>query len=283
MADGGLPATTSASQLVSYSMCPRKYACQYVLGLEPEFTSTALIVGSVVHSGIEWWFGERLLGGSPTIEQALEIVAADFTAATADVRVRWKDHTPESLENQVRELIRTYLTEHGDLPVVAIEQPFEVDLEDPMDPARTLPRKLRGYFDLVLEDTTVVELKTSAKGWPESFLVRHLQIGAYAFAWNVHHGGPCQLDVHVVIKTKKPRVEAHRIERGEPGTKWWFEATAAIEAAILAGHFPPSPGPLCMECEFQGACSRWDQAPEVLQPRRALPVLQQPGALAYTL
>ena len=75
MADGGLPATTSASQLVSYSMCPRKYACQYVLGLEPEFTSTALIVGSVVRSGVEWWFGERLLGGSPTIEQGLEVVA----------------------------------------------------------------------------------------------------------------------------------------------------------------------------------------------------------------
>jgi len=275
MADGDLPATTGASQLVSYSMCPRKYACQYVLGLEPEFTSTALIVGSVVRSGIAWWFGERLLGGSPTIDQALEVVAADFTAATADERVRWKEQTPESLENQIRELIRTYLSEHGNLPVVAIEQPFEVDLEDPMDPARTLPRKLRGYFDLVLEDTTVIELETSAKAWPESFLVRHLQIGAYAFAWNVHHGGPCQLDVHVVIKTQKPRVDAHRIQRGEPATKWWFEATAAIESAILAGHFPPSPGPLCMECEFQGACSRWEQPPQALDPRRSLPVVQR--------
>src|SRR5688572_20236335 len=91
MADLEVPPTTSASQLVSYAMCPRKYAAQYVYGVEPEFTSLPLVLGSVVHSGIEWWFGERLEGRSPTIDQALDVVCADLIAATSGVNVRWKD------------------------------------------------------------------------------------------------------------------------------------------------------------------------------------------------
>lgn len=279
MADLELPTTTSASQLVSYAMCPRKYAAQYVFGLEPEFTSIPLVLGSVVHSGIEWWFGERLEGRSPAVLDALEIVTVDLIAATAEVNVRWKDTTPESLETQARDLVRTYLEAHGDMPVAAIEVAFKVDLEDPLNEGSHLPRPLKGYFDLVLEDQRVIEVKTSSKAWPDSFLERHLQIGAYASVWNALHGGPSQVELHILVKNKKPRLDAVQIERGEKNTIWWFGAAKAIEEAILDGHFPPSPGPLCVECEYQRTCARWGEITGQTRRRRPLlPVVQDQNA-----
>jgi hypothetical protein len=49
---------------------------------------------------------------------------------------------------------------HGDLPVVATEMRFEMELVEP-DTGEVMPRKLVGYFDLVLADGGVVELKTA--------------------------------------------------------------------------------------------------------------------------
>jgi len=284
MANLGAPPTTSASQLVGYSMCARKYAAQYVYGLESEFTSLPLIMGTVVHSGIEWWFGERLEGRSPTIEQALEVVSADLVAATAGVNVRWKEATPESLEAQASGLVRLYLEERGDLPVAAVEVAFSLELEHPAPEGQFLPRPLKGYFDLVLEDGKVIEIKTSSKAWPESFLERHLQIGAYASVWNALHGGPSQVEVHVLVKNKKPRLDVIQIERGEANSAWWFGAAQAIEEAIVAGHFPPSPGPLCVECEYQRTCARWGEVTvEARRRRPSLPVVHESNALAFAM
>jgi len=284
MADLEVPPTTSASQLVSYAMCPRKYAAQYVYGVEPEFTSLPLVLGSVVHSGIEWWFGERLEGRSPTMDEALEVVRADIAAAISGVNVRWKDTTPDELEAQAKDLVRIYLEEKGDLPVASMEVAFSIDLESPTVEGDFLPRPLKGYFDLVLGDHRVIEIKTSSKAWPDSFLERHLQVGAYASVWNALHGGPSQVELHVIVKNKKPRLDVIEVERGEKNTSWWFGAARAIEEAILAGHFPPSPGPLCVECEYQRTCARWGEITgEPKRRRPSLPVVQESGAPVFAM
>lgn len=252
-----IPPTTSASQLQTYAMCPRKYAASYVLGLVPEFRSQALVLGSAMHSAIGWWFGEKLGGRAPGIPAAEEVLVADLAAGAAGTKMRWKASSLEGMEEEARRLLRLYLTEHGQQPVASVEQPFQVDFWND-DTGEVLGRQLKGYFDLVREDGTVVELKTSSRGYDESDLARHLQVGAYAFACNSLHGGPSKLEVHVLVKLKRePRVETYRIERGEADLAWWQGAAHAIEDAIAARQFPPSPSPFCRECEFGRSCLAW--------------------------
>jgi CRISPR/Cas system-associated exonuclease Cas4 (RecB family) len=272
-----IPATTSASQLTSYTMCPRKYAFSYVYELPPEFTSTSLIMGSAFHSTVGWWHEERLAGRTPTLTRARDIFVSDLLAEAAGADIRWKTATPEALEAEGLTLVELYLAKYGQLDVAEVEAPFRVDLEDPAS-GEIVGRPFRGYFDLVLTDNTVVELKTASKGWSEFDLTRHLQIGGYAFVSNALHGGPSKLDVHVVVRLKKePRVETFRVERGEPATRWWFEAARSIEAAIEGGHFPPKPSPLCRECEFESACASWTgEAPAMREPRRLAVVHDAP-------
>lgn len=256
MRDLSIPGTTSASQLVAYTACARRYALSYVWQVEPEFKSTALILGSVVHAGIGWWHEEKLAERTPSLEALDRIVEADVLAATLDdATIRWKkDADAASLEADAKRFIRVYLEAYGDLPVKSTEMLFSVPLVDP-DTGRVLGRDLKGFFDLVLADDRIVEIKTSAKGWREDDLARHLQVGAYAYVWNTLHGGPSQVDVLVIVKLKgTPRVERYSIERGEADTRWFLQAAAAIEDAIEARVFPPSPSMLCNECEYQKTC-----------------------------
>jgi len=254
MAD--VPPTTSASQLVTYAMCPRLYECRYVLHLEPEFRSINLALGSAVHGAIGWWFEEILGGREPTLAAAEDIFSADLLAETAQATIRWKKETPELLDTKGRELVRAYLVIHGNQPVVAVEERFEVDVED-QDTGECLPRPLVGYFDLVVEDgDSIVEVKTTARAWTAFSLDRHLQVGAYAAAAIAAHG-EAKVAVHTIIKAKTPRVEQFVVERTEGSNRWFFQAASAIERAICAGHFPPTPGPLCIECEFARACLGW--------------------------
>lgn len=280
----GIPPSTSASQLVCFSMCPRKYAFNYVYGTPPAFRSLALVLGSAVHSALGWYFEQRMLGITPDVAEAEAILAADLQAETECKNVRWKDHTPESLEEEGRRLVRTYLNAKADLPVVAVEQSFVVDLMDPFT-GECVGRQMKGFFDLVLEGGKVVELKTSSRGWQEFDLIRHLQVGAYAFAWNSLHGGPSQLEVQVIVKLKrKPRVETYSIERGEEHTRWWLAAARDIEHGIASGIFPPSPSALCHECEFETACSAFtgDDDTPLAGDHRTFPPLDE-RALAFTI
>ena len=269
-----LPASTSASQLTCFSMCGRKYFFTYCSDTVPEFISTNLVLGSAVHSSLAWFFEETLLGRTPTAALAEDVFTADFLAATIDKNVRWKDGTPDDLEAEGRRLVRTYLAAHASLPVVAVEKKFEVPLVDP-ETGEHLGRPLRGYFDFVLEDR-IVELKTSARGWSEYDLPRHLQIGAYCFASHVLFPGLPTVETHVLVKLKKePRVERFTIERSRSELGWWLAAASEIERAIEAKVFPPAPGPLCASCEFAHACLNLGRERD--EGRRSLPVIDRPS------
>ncbi|MCC6523791.1 MAG: PD-(D/E)XK nuclease family protein [Polyangiaceae bacterium] len=257
-----LPPTTSASQLVAYVMCPRTYEYSYVLGLEPEFRSLALVVGSAMHATIGWWHAERLAGRVPALVAVERVLEADLLAETLGAKVRWKDQTPESLEADAKRLLRVYLTRFGDMPVATVEEAFTVELAS--DETGEVFRPLRGYLDLRRQDDVVVELKTAAKGWDEFDLVRHLQVGAYLHAEHMCGVERPTLEVVVMVKLKRePRIETYSVSRTCAENRWWRGAATAIESAILARQFPPKPSPLCRECEYERACRNWaaDAAP----------------------
>jgi CRISPR/Cas system-associated exonuclease Cas4 (RecB family) len=137
---------------------------------------------------------------------------------------------------------------------------------------------MKGYLDLVLQKNRIVEVKTSSRGWTDFDLVRHLQVGAYAFVYNTLHGGPSEVEVHVIVKLKRePRVEVHPIARGESATRWWLQAAAAIERAITAGSFPPKPSALCHECEYEHACAAWTEEEPIFDSAhvRTAPALRE--------
>src|SRR5690606_8715249 len=88
--------------------------------------------------------------------------------------------------------------ECAELPVVRTEFEFELDRGKGARP-------LVGFFDLVLEDGTIVELKTAARRYSDLDLRTNLQFAAYRWAGAVL--GASGVRVIAVIKTKVPKVQ----------------------------------------------------------------------------
>ena len=265
-----VPETSSASQLVSYTMCPRKYWLHYSEHAPPEHKSISLVLGSAVHGAIGHHFEERLAGREPDIGTTLRVLEADLLAETVGEPVRWKEQTFDDVLVDGARLVSAYLAAHGTDPVAEVEHGFDVPLID-LGTGEVLGRPFRGYFDLVLDNGTVVELKTSSRTYSDDTVLRHLQLGAYAYA-RTYADESAVIRVDVMVKLKR---EARVVSYAYPGAlmPWWISAAHEIERAIDAEVFPPSPGPLCIECEYRATCLKVG----VPQARpRSLPIAPPP-------
>lgn len=259
----GLPEFTSASQLSTYARCPRQYRFKYLDDdAQPEFRSVGLALGSVVHGGVEWWFEQKRRGRAPTVETAMQIVAADFAAATHDP-IRLGAWTLDDLRAHAQTLVRTAIEHFGDIEVEGTEMRFELPLYDP-DTGECV-RTLVGYFDIYLGPGRVMELKTARSAYDALQLSTSLQFGAYLMALDQHTEGG-ELELAVLIKTKVPRVQRLKLHPNARAERWFLRAATDIENAITAGNFPPAPGFGCGGCEYQRRCLG---ATEVGDDRRA--------------
>ena len=246
----GLPEHTSAAQLSLYANCPRKYRLRYIEREPPEYRSVSLALGSTVHSAIGWWVERRKAGQRPSSAELAAIVRADLTAAT-DASTRYGKWTHPDLERHAQRLVECFVGEHGDLPVNDIEARFDLELVDP-ETGEVMPRKLLGYFDFVLADRTVVELKTARSDYSDVAIAGSLQFGGYRLA--LDHFGLGQMRVLAIIKNVTPRLQEVRLAPDAKAARFFLEAACSIETAILAGHFPPAPGFGCGMCEYQHRC-----------------------------
>ncbi len=74
------PAYLSASQINLFLACPVKYRLRYIDQVPPAFKSSGLVLGSAVHSAIEWLQKKWLAGERPSEDALLSIFEADVEA-----------------------------------------------------------------------------------------------------------------------------------------------------------------------------------------------------------
>lgn len=246
----------SATQLTTYLACPRKYAFRYVDRLPPEFQAGAFAFGRAVHSALEWFHGEKIIGKIPPPEDVMAIFRADFDAEL-ERPVRWKDtDSPLDLAERGAELVRMYVEQFKNVDVHAAEMPFQVPLVD-HETGEVLPWRLRGYFDLLLPGDQLVEMKTAARRFTPENLLRRVQLSAYAYAYREHFGRDPILLVTTLLKSKKPALEIITTNRTFRDDAFFAHLADQVARGIVAEVFPPNPGWGCDGCEYQDHCGAW--------------------------
>lgn len=246
----------SVSQVQSYLFCPLKYRFQYRDKITPPWRPAALAFGSSVHSAIEWFHRERLVGRTPTPEKVADIFAADWFAQNLEPVVFPARESKEVLAEKGKELVRLYVEEAStELPQLT-EDRFEIDLVDP-ETGEVLDIRLRGVIDLVEQDGTLVELKTAARTFDTGTLERHLQLSTYALVRLLQTGSVPPLRIDALLKTKVPRIEHLPATRTVEDLAWTVRLIASVGRAIEAGCFFPNPSYRCSECEFFAHCQQW--------------------------
>ena len=250
------PAYLSASQLNCYLGCPAKYQFRYLDRVEPAFKSAALVLGSAVHSTLEWIHRGWQAGEEPSWEEIAEIFEADLSAQAMDP-ISFRDGAGfKSLLQQGCQLLLVYVTETPARPPKAMEVPFEVELIHPKT-GEILDIPLRGWMDLIEADGTVVEFKTAARKPDKTTLALHLQLSAYSYAGKTIYRKRPKLRLDCLMKTKVPRLERIPVERTETDDGRLFVIATEVVKAIDAESFFPNPGWQCQGCEYRHVCPIW--------------------------
>jgi len=246
----------SVSQLNVYLMCSLKYRYNYLDKLPKPIKPAELAMGSAMHSAVEWWHRHRMNGVNPGYEQVARIFAADIQAQAMD-EIRFKNGDDlESLLAKGKELLAVYLKEFPGNKPESVEQQFRVPLID-LETGEDLKMPLDGYFDLIEADDTVVELKTASKAYDQTTILQHLQLTAYAYAYQMLHKRPANLRLDVLIKSKNVRMQSFEVARDTQNMVRFFHIAKGVTRAIEDGHFYPNQGWQCPTCEYFGVCRKW--------------------------
>lgn len=246
----------SVSQINLYLLCPLKYRYQYIDELPKPFKAAELAFGSAVHSAVEWWHKERQAGFIHAWGDVAAIFAADMNAqAVDDLRFKNGDDLA-TLTTKGTELIEVYITHFKGGAPKAVEQSFRVPLVD-LETGERLTLPLDGYFDLLEEGDTVVELKTAAKAYDLTTITQHLQLTAYAYAFRWLRKREANLRLDVLTKTKKPQLHSVDVSRDTNDLVRFFHLTKRVIEGVRAGHFYPNAGWQCANCEYFANCQKW--------------------------
>src|SRR4030042_5999101 len=172
----------SNSQINLYTQCSLKYKFQYVDELPKPFKSSGLAFGSAVHSALSWLNKQRMNGNSVSLERFYKIFDADWYSLKVENEIRYKAGEEEMKFTVLgKELLGLYFEEPYK-KVKGTEIPFVIPIVNPQTGQR-LGIDLEGVIDLIEEDDTITEFKTSAQMMDPKEVESHLQltISSYAF------------------------------------------------------------------------------------------------------
>ena len=245
----------SVSQVTSYILCPKKYEFRYVTKAEAEHKSSNLVIGIAVHAALAYWYLAHADGVAPDEEEFLTSFhdAFDHEVDGALPVFVAGERTPEDERADGVRVLRAFW-ETAEVPdkVVAVEQPFCVDVVDPATGA-ALEEQLIGYIDGVIEDDgtrILLEHKTAARRWPQDRLDFDLQVGTYLAVSNAD-----AVRVQLLLKTKQAQVVSHHLTRTEQQKVEALEVLCRVLDGIRGGAFFKNRGWACKACNFRRQCS----------------------------
>ena len=254
----------SYSQLFTYTLCPMKYAHNYVWATPPKNRPLAMIFGRAIHQAVEHYY--RCLKETGELIPPAELTrvfTASFNRETQGSEVPINLKKGESLDgarSQGDELLQLFHQQIRPQKIVAIELPFAVSVPD-LTNGGDLPYQLVGYFDLIESDEEtylVGELKTSAQKYSSLKLAYDLQPTVYSYAMSrmkvATSKHSCLIRYDVLVKTKTAGFEQYFVSRSVNDHQRLIELINQVMNAIEQRIFYRNLGWQCNDCQFRSAC-----------------------------
>jgi putative RecB family exonuclease len=249
----------SYSQIRCYALCPAKYAATYVTGVEPSHRPAALAFGGAIHVALAAFYGHVLTQGGKMPLDALHAAFRDRWEAEMDDPIPIlfdEEKDAGAVVDQGTSMLRVF-HERAEVPaVVAVEQPFSVDLVDPAT-GEVIDLKLVGAFDLVTNgagNPVIWEHKTASRKYTKEQLAFDLQPSVYVYAAREIGMGEAALRYQILLKTRTPGIEICNVERTPAHVREMLRTVTTILHAIEKGIFYRNRGWACADCPFAYRC-----------------------------
>lgn len=259
------PRTTSNRDYLSFSAintfqgCSLRYYFHYVVGLPEESVSAALVLGSAIHSCLQYHF-EQLLAGeeAPGLDILLDVFQDSWRAHARKQVVFAKGEDFDTICRLAENMLRTFQASSHSRPagtIIGVEE----ELRGQLMPG--IP-DLLARVDLIVDEgdaLVVTDFKTTRTGWSHD----HVEDAAsqlllyHELTKDLSDGRPVKLGFGVLTKTKKPELTVYPVEVNRQRVERTKKVVERAWRAIQAGHFLPNPSPLhCPTCPFRQPCSQ---------------------------
>jgi len=247
----------SCSQMNLYLNCSLKYKFNYIDKLPKPFKSSGLAFGSSLHAALAWLHENRMRGNDVPVDKLYKIYNADWYAQKLNTEISYKDGENEArLSIMAKELLSLYYVKPQVKPKGA-EVAFTIPLVN-KETGETLDVPLEGFIDLIENDNTITEFKTSAQKMNGDTVNDHLQLTAYSYAYEVlYNRQPTRLKIVDFVKTKKPKIITLQTEVDKLDYQRFFHLASGIIKGIKSGVFFPKKSFMCKDCEFSEPCKSW--------------------------
>lgn len=249
----------SYSSISTFLNCPEAWRRKYI-EKEPTTSSPALVFGSAFHDTLEGFIKQEAGFNGEEPKGILDMWGSNWEAQLEKQQnVIWEYETPEAQYNEGIRIL-------GNTEIMAEIQKIKPAVDEA---GAKIERKVElrvpgvdvpviGYIDIILEDGTPADFKTSKASWSEAKASDSLQSLFYIAAltqmgievnWKFAH--------LIFVKTKTPKFQRieHEHEKGE--LFFLFEVISSVWGAITRGVFPLNPTSwLCNErwCDFHANC-----------------------------
>ena len=251
----------SWSQINSFRGCPRAFAFKYVEKAEPAFVSSALLLGSAIHSAIQHHHEARFTGETSSLDDLVEAYRVAYHERAQDlgaIPVRYgAGENADKLLAMARGLLECFLdSELANPPgeLIAIEEKLRGTIAD------DLPDVL-AIIDLgyVADDGLhVVDYKTSRSKWSTAKVSESSeQLRLYrALARRlIDDDTPVRLSFGVLVKTKTPTAQQLVVpDSSLPETSLADTIRPVWRAMQLGVDFAAPSAMGCGGCAFRGMC-----------------------------
>jgi len=241
----------SVTQLRMYLRCPLQYYFRYICGLKIPPTGS-LTLGRTVHHTLEENYRQKIQSHQDLPLQQIQDIFSQRWDEEAQLTLFEEGEKPGQLKDEGVRLLAPYYQN-----VAPSVQPVEVEREFLVDTGATqLP--LKGYIDLIDDQGTIIDHKTTKRSFPADAAAKDLQLTAYAFAYRALYGqSESGLRLDALVRTKQAKVQQLETTRTQADIDRFLRLAEHVERAIKSEVYYPNDNFMCGICGYRDLCEEW--------------------------
>lgn len=171
----------SYNQINTYQSCPQKYFFSYIEDIEMPINEKTFL-GIVFHSTLEHYFSQKVKGIETEKEELIGVFNEKFDLLRDEKAIIW-GKSPDEPKRRGMVFVNYFLSKMAKkINPLMVEKELEVELAE-------IGVNLKGIIDLVEQDFTITDFKTTNSKWSKNRLKRSfLQMMIYKFLFEKYFG-----------------------------------------------------------------------------------------------
>jgi len=241
----------SYSQIRTYRNCPRQYFFSYIENIKTPINDK-IFVGVVFHDTAEFYIKKQIEGSSPSAEETSECFIKTFNSKVESSEIIWSESKEKSFKRGLAFINYFVKNIASDIKPMMSEKAVECAM-----PGSDI--KLKGIIDLVEEDFSITDFKTTTAKWSKDRINKSfLQMCIYKYLFEESIGGHIkELKFKIIYSknaTKIKHQEQSLLSENVDMSKV-FEIINFVIDNIEKGYFYKNESYICNFCDYKNICS----------------------------